>query len=93
MIRRELKVINPYVTVDECKGHESLTIHFKVIQGYLLRSTKEYSLTYIPKTNEWLGNVIAYGQWWDLELDEIEFLRASYGLDTLIQITLLSSTM
>lgn len=92
-MREEAKVDSRYFTVDEYKGHEALTIHFEVIQGDLLRSTKEYSLTYVPETDEWLGDVIACGQWWDLEPDDMEHLRANYGLDALMQMIPLRSTI
>lgn len=60
-------------------------INFANMQGYILRVTKEYNLIFVPETGEWLGDVIAYGHWWDLEQNEVSQLRKAYNLDALVQ--------
>lgn len=64
-------------------GHYALFVSFETGSGELLRITKEYSLAYIPRLQEWHGDVIAYGQWIDLEPEEIQALRETYNLDEL----------
>ena len=65
-------------------GHDALFISFEVSNEGMLCTTKEYSLSYTLDMQEWHGDVIAYGQWVDLDAEEIQGLRYAYDLDALV---------
>lgn len=75
------------ISLSEGKDNDlrAVLVHFAITRGNLLRVTQEYNLIYVLETNEWFGDVIAYGQWWDLEPDEVMQLREAYELDALMQ--------
>lgn len=63
IVRSKIEV-NHYVSKrGEHVDGDIITLYFEVVRGGLLRVTKEYSLTCVFETNEWFGDVIAYGQW------------------------------
>lgn len=66
-------------------GHDAIFFSFEEVSGKVLRITKEYSLAYIPKLDEWRGDVIAYGEWVDIDQEEITDLRLRYCLDDLVK--------
>lgn len=63
--------------------HDAVFFLFEEVSGGVLRSTKEYSLAYVPELDEWHGDVIAYGEWVDIDKEEIADLRSRYCLDRL----------
>ena len=66
---------------DDC----AVIVTFSNVSGKgILHSTKEYSLSYIPKLDKWVGDVIAYGGWFDLDEEEILELRSAYNLDKIM---------
>lgn len=72
-------------SICKVRDYDAVAVCFSVSKGQILHITKEYNLGYVPETNEWFGDVIAYGQWWDLEQDEVAQLREAYSLDALMQ--------
>lgn len=65
--------------------YHAVFLSFEEVSGEILRSTKEYSLAYIPELDEWRGDVIAYGEWVDIDQVEIADLRLRYCLDDLVK--------
>lgn len=66
-------------------GHDAIFLSFEEVSGTVLRSTKEYTLVYIPVLDEWRGDVIAYGEWVDIGQAEIAALRLRYSLDDIVK--------
>ena len=50
-----------------------------------LRSTRHYTVAYVPATNEWHGDVIACGEWVDIDQETIDRLRNRYHLNELVE--------
>lgn len=84
-----MSCICPNFTPGKYDEQDAVIVNFTTEQGNkILRTTKEFSLTYVPETDEWFGDVIAYGSWLDLDSDEIRRLRSYYGLDEFMELYL-----
>lgn len=76
--------IEIHISHGEYNHYDALFLSFEMANQCILRTTKEYNLTYIPALCEWHGDVIAYGGWFDLEDAELIQLRKQFNLDVVV---------
>ena len=64
--------------------YSAVLVGFAITNDEVLRDTSEYTLIYVPETDEWYGIGMSYGRWFELSPKEIEQLRSTEGLEDFV---------